>query len=177
MQRRQLIRYLALGGTVAAAGSGYLWLTADHEHPSLTVDVTLEKLESLASLDFVKTGHWDAFQVFNHCAQSVEFSMSGFPQSKTAIFQRTAGQLAFSLFSARGAMSHSLDEVIPGAPSLVAEGDVRLALNRLTGSLRRFDAYEGILQPHFSFGLLDKPDYALAHILHINNHLQEFRIS
>ena len=177
MQRRQMIQYLALGGTLSGFGGGYLWLSADHDHPSLTIPVTLGKLDRLASGTIEKSGAWNAFQVFNHCAQSVEFSMTGFPQSKSAIFQRTAGPLAFSIFSAKGAMSHSLDEVIPGAPVLVADGDVLLALNRLTLALQHFAAYEGELKPHFAFGLLNKPDYAVAHVLHINNHLQEFRVS
>ena len=176
MQRRQVIQYLALGGTLAGAGGGYLWLSADHDHSSLSIPVTLEKLDRLASRAIEKSGAWNAFQVFNHCAQSVEFSMAGFPESKSAIFQRTAGQFAFAVFSAKGAMSHSLDEVIPGAPELVVVGDALLALNRLTKALQAFEAYEGELKPHFAFGLLNKPDYAIAHVLHINNHLQEFRV-
>lgn len=177
MKRRQMIQYLALGGTLAGVGGGYLWLNADHDHSSLSIPVTLEKLQALASGSFEKSGAWNASQVFNHCAQSVEFSMTGFPQSKSALFQHTAGPLAFSVFSARGAMSHNLHEVIPGAPELVAASDVELALDRLTKSLRGFEAYNGALKPHFAFGLLNKPDYAVAHVLHINNHLQEFKVT
>jgi hypothetical protein len=176
MQRGQMIKTLALGGTLAGVGGGYIWLRADHDHSSLGIPFTLEKLQTLASGSFEKSGAWNAFQVFNHCAQSVEFSITGFPQSKSELFQHTAGQIAFSLFSARGEMSHNLHEVIPGAPELIAEGDIQLALNRLTTALRHFEAYNGALKPHFAFGLLNKPDYAVAHVLHINNHLQEFKV-
>lgn len=174
MQRRQVIQYLALGGTLSAAGGAFIWLGSDHDHPSLGIPIILQKLDSLASSSYEKSGVWNASQVFNHCAQSVEFSMTGFPQSKSAAFQHTAGKLAFSIFSARGAMSHSLDEVIPGAPPLVVEGDVTQALHRLTRALRDFDGFTGELQPHFAFGPLNKSDYAIAHVLHIDNHLQEF---
>ena len=78
--------------------------------------------------------------------------------------------------SARGEMSHNLHEVIPGAPALAIEGKVQLALDRLTTALRDFETYGGALKPHFAFGSLSKPDYALAHVLHINNHLQEFSV-
>ena len=176
MQRRQMIQYLALGGALSTVGAAYVWLGSDHDHSSLSIAVVLQKLERLASQDIEKSGAWSASQVLNHCAQSVEFSMTGFPESKSAAFQHTAGALAFSIFSARGTMSHSLDEVIPGAPPLVAEGDVMLAMNRLTTALRDFDSYTGELQPHFAFGPLNKPDYAIAHVLHIDNHLQEFAL-
>lgn len=174
MQRRQIIRALALGGTLAGAGGAYLWLSAERDHPSLTIANTLQKLERMASGTIEKSGAWNPFQVFNHCAQSIEYSMSGFPQSESPLFQATAGRLAFAVFSAQGSMSHSLDEVIPGAPKLTADGDVLRALDRLLTALRTFDNYQGDLQPHFAFGPLTKPDYELAHVLHIENHLQEF---
>ena len=37
MQRRQVIQYLAPGGTLAGAGGGYLWLSAGHDHSSLSI--------------------------------------------------------------------------------------------------------------------------------------------
>ena len=175
MQRRRFIQYLTLGGAVAGIGAGYAWLNAGRDHTQLSIAATLQRLESLSSGDIQKTGVWNPHQVFNHCAQSVEFSMTGFPQSKSPVFQHTAGRLAFSVFSAKGEMSHPLDEVIPGAPGLAVEGDVTLALQRLATALRQFESFEGTLQPHFAFGQLDKADYALAHVLHINNHLQEFQ--
>ena len=174
MQRRKLVKYLAIGGPVAAIGGGYLWLSADRAYPQLSLSATLQKLERLASGPITKSGSWNPYQVFNHCAQSVEFSMTGFPESESALFQNTAGALAFSLFSARGEMSHNLAEVIPGAPVLAVEGDNQVALQRLMTGLTSFEAYDGPLKPHFAFGNLGKSDYALAHILHINNHLQEF---
>jgi hypothetical protein len=39
--------------------------------------------EQLASMS---TGEWNSAQVFSHCAQSAEFSMIGFPQHKSAVF-------------------------------------------------------------------------------------------
>jgi len=177
MQRRQFIQYLTLGGTLAGVGAGYTWLNAEHDHPQLSIAATLQKLEQLSSGHIEKSGAWNPSQVFNHCAQSVEFSMTGFPQSKSAVFQHSAGRLAFSVFSARGAMSHPLDEVIPGAPELGREGDAAAALDRLAAALRNFESYNGVLKPHFAFGQLGKADYALAHVLHLNNHLQEFQVA
>jgi len=51
-----------------------------------------------------------------------------------------------------------------------------LAVGGSIAALNDFDNYSGALKPHFAFGMLSKSDYALAHVLHINNHLQEFAV-
>lgn len=174
MQRRQMIKYILAGGVVAASGGGYLWVSEKRDHVELTTEVTIRKLHQLAWAPITKRGTWNPYQVFNHCAQSVEFSMTGFPESESALFQNTVGAVAFSVFAARGAMSHNLAEEIPGAPALDVGGDPQVALAHLIKVLQEFESYSGQLQPHFAFGELDKREYALAHALHINNHLQEF---
>lgn len=175
MQRRTVLKQLAFAGTVAGMGGGYLWLSADRDNSALSVAAMLRRLEALSLEPMEKTGNWNPFQVFTHCSQSVEYSMTGYPQNKSQLFQKSAGQLAFATFSARGSMSHSLDEVIPGAPPLAERGDAKLALDRLINALLDFNAYSGELSPHFAFGTLGKHDYAVAHSLHINNHLEEFQ--
>ena len=68
-------------------------------------------------------GAWDLHQVFTHCAQSVEFSMSQFPEHKSSLFKNTVGKLAFSIFASYGKMSHGLNEAIPSAPILYKSSD------------------------------------------------------
>ena len=81
--------------------------------------------------------------------------------------------MAFAVFSARGHMSHSLSEPIPGAPDIAAGQALDAAVDRLSASLRAFDAHTGALAPHFAYGALDKPDYLRAHLMHLANHWQE----
>jgi len=119
------------------------------------------------------TGAWTLPQILNHAAQSVEYSLSGFPQPKSALFQATLGKTALAVFQARGRMSHSLDEPIPGAPALAAADPLPAAKVRLVKALRDFDAHQGPLQPHFAYGALDKPHYARAHLMHLANHWAE----
>ena len=59
---------------------------------------------------------WNWGQTLTHLAQSIEYSMSGFPEAKSALFQRTVGATAFNVFAWRGRISHPLDDPIPGAP-------------------------------------------------------------
>src|SRR5689334_3419236 len=89
-----------------------------------SLDDSLRWLDSMERATHVKTlGAWPLGAVLEHLAQSVEMSMDGFPQSKSALFQKTAGQAAFGVFRWRGRMSHGLADPIPGAPALNAGAD------------------------------------------------------
>ena len=120
---------------------------------------------------------WALPQVLEHAAQSIEFSLRGFPQLKPAWFSATVGKLAFAAFDARGRMSHGLSEPIPGAPALATALSLPDAVARLSQALREFDAHTGALQPHFAYGALDKGAYARAHLMHLADHWQQFRAS
>lgn len=110
--------------------------------------------------------------LFNHCCQSVEYSISGYPQHKSELFKATAGRLAWTWFSLNGEMRHDVSAPVPGAPLLDAEADTASALARLVLSLREFKDYRGDLKPHFAYGTLTHQQYSLAHLMHINDHLR-----
>ena len=117
---------------------------------------------------------WNWAQTLIHCAQSIEYSMAGFPHPKSRLFQRTLGAAAFAVFRRRGRMNHGLTEPIPGAPALDAGADHDQALARLRGAIRAFREWAGPLQPHFAYGALDHGQYELAHAMHLANHLSAF---
>lgn len=173
MKRRQLIKTSIAGGVIIGLGGGALLLSEEKNREHLTIDSALAKLDSLAAGDLSYLGEWNPYQIFTHCAQSVECSMSGFPVHKSNLFKNTVGQLAISLFSSRGKMTHGLSEPIPGVPPFASEKDTKIALNRLQESLLEFDKYSEILAPHFAYGELTKKDYEIAHVMHLYNHLQE----
>lgn len=131
----------------------------------------LDEAERLAQAASVRMNSgWTLSQTLNHCAQSIEYSMTGFPEMKSTLFQKTAGAAAFSVFAWRGRMSHNLTEPIPGAPSLQGDADLGASLTRLTRSVQDFEASREPLQAHFAYGQLDKSDYELAHAMHLANH-------
>ncbi len=113
-------------------------------------------------------------QTLAHCAQSIEFSMTGFPQPKSALFQNTVGATAFKVFSMRGRMSHDLADPIPGAPSLDANTEVAQALARLHQSVAAFQQWKEPLEPHFAYGELSKPEFDQAHAMHLAQHFSGF---
>ena len=118
---------------------------------------------------------WPLPQVLVHLAQSIEYSMAGFPAPRSALFRSTVGPLAFAVFSARGRMSHGLDEPIPGAPAIDPATPQAAAVARLVEALTRFEAHTGPLQPHFAYGALDKAAYTQAHLMHLADHWQLMR--
>jgi hypothetical protein len=100
--------------------------------------------------------------------------MTGYPEEKPRLFQMTAGKLAFTVFKLRGRMSHGLDEPIPG--EVIGDVSADEGLQRLWQSLEHFRDHTGPLRPHFAFGALGKDQFALAHLMHIENHLEEVRV-
>lgn len=116
---------------------------------------------------------WNLAQMLQHAAQGIEFSLRGYPAPKPAWFQATLGSAAFALFDARGAMSHALDEPIPGAPALDAAQALPAAVQRLLDAMDAFDAHSGPLRPHFAYGELAREQFRRAHLMHLANHWQQ----
>ena len=104
------------------------------------------------------------------------FALSGYPQAKSELFQRTVGRAAYQVFAWRGQMSHDLSEPIPGAPALRPQADPHAALAELHQAIEAFHRHTGELQPHFAYGRLSKAEYELAHAMHLANHLAAFDI-
>lgn len=174
MNRRSSIKFLALGGIIATAGAGHHWLTRPREHPELAIDAALQRLNQLDIDAIDSSGEWGVARTLDHLAQSIEFSMLGYPEMKSKTFQNTLGQLAFSVFQARGRMTHGLNEIIPGEVVTTATPNSANARARLIQALEQFDTFNGTLKPHFAYGQLDKAQYTAAHVMHINNHWLEF---
>lgn len=170
-------RRIVLGAGVVAAAATAGWIALPSGKHPLTVAAATDALARLRGTKINHAGGWNPAQVFAHLAQSIEYSMTGFPQPKSALFQSTVGAAAFAVFHSKGAMKHSLTEPIPGAPAIAATDDQAAALDRALKALADFDKFNGALQPHFAYGALDKKAYAAAHAMHVYNHLTEFSVA
>lgn len=175
MNRRRFIVGATATGGLAIAGGASLLL-----RPNTSADLTLisvvEKLESFRDKNLLSHGEWSAAHIFSHNAQSIDYSMAGFPESNSALFQTLLGKPAFTVFSARGEMHHGLAEPIPGAYNISDDGAVDVAIDQLLASIARFVAHKDTLQPHFAYGELSKADYEAAHVLHFLNHMSEITV-
>jgi hypothetical protein len=122
------------------------------------------------------TGSWDLAQTLHHLAQSIEYSMQGFPEARSELFQKTVGKAAFAWFESRGWMAHSLSEPIPGAPELPREPPLPAAISRLLTAISVFQGFTmAPLKPHFAYGPLDHAQYTRAHLMHLANHWQQLQ--
>ncbi len=172
-RRRILLAAGGLAAVGAAGGAGYVASHRDHELASphfvdlATARRTLEQLHATPMK--TRTG-WDLPRVLYHAAQSIHGSIDGYPQPKPAWFRASVGSAAFAVFSARGRMSHGLDEPVPGMPSLPDGLALGPAIDYALEALNRFDQHTGPLAPHFAYGALSKADYARAHLMHLANH-------
>jgi hypothetical protein len=168
MQRRQFLMVPFAAGGIAMA-----------DLPDVqSLDDSMRWLDRIGRAASVKAiGAWPLGAVLEHLAQSIEMSMDGYPQQRSALFQNTAGAAAFAWFKWRGRMNHGLAEPIPGAPALTAGADWRPAADRLRAAITRFNGYSGPLRPHFAYGALTKSEFALAHNMHIANHQDEIVVT
>ena len=172
--RRRSLRLLGAGIATATLAApvvvSAVYPGALREQRFGSMNTALQTLEQLKLQAPRMTGAWDLPHVLHHVAQSIEFSMTAFPQPKPAWFQATLGSYAFALFNARGQMTHSLAEPIPGAPDIAEGQALAPAVGHAIAALQAFDRHTGTLAPHFAYGALDKAAFTRAHLMHLANH-------
>jgi Protein of unknown function (DUF1569) len=177
-RREFLVRAAAIAPVVvlAATTSACQGTPANHRVLTFTsLSAAMEELGRLAKPEaLAPAAAFSWAQTLVHCAQSIEFSMTGFPEPKSALFQKTAGAAAFKVFSMRGRMSHDLADPIPGAPPLDANTEVAAALARLHQSVAAFQQWKEPLKPHFAYGELSKAEFDQAHAMHLAQHISGF---
>ncbi len=114
-------------------------------------------------------GPWTLAQVFSHCAQSIEYSLTGYPKPAAWPVRALFGPMVMKKFLRRGFMKHKLDAPVPGAPAL-DDTDVERARARLLSAFETFRA-ASTTAPHFAYGPVSHADYARLHEMHIADHL------
>jgi len=142
----------------------------------LAIDLMIKRLQGLHADRLTTDSAWGITRTLHHITRSIDYSIVGFPESKSSTFQNTAGRIAFSVFQSAGRMTHNLVDPIPGESNMPESLTAAQALRGLIESLERFDQHDDELQPHFAYGALSKSEYADAHAMHINNHFEQMRV-
>ena len=103
-------RAFVVASTVAVAGTaGCQARPEDRQLTFASLAAAEEEIARLMQAKALDSGTiWSWAQTLAHCAQSIEFSMSGYPQPKSRLFQRTVGSLAVETFAWRVRMTHDL---------------------------------------------------------------------
>lgn len=181
MKRRKFIQYTSIiGGGLAAGGVGFSVIfdkKTSHQPLQLrkvrftTLAEAREEVERLEKAkDIVLSGEWDLYQNLIHCSQSIEYSLTGYPMNRNAVFQNTLGNMAFKKFNKQGYMAHFLNEPIPEAPEIRPKGELDRAFFRLRKAIDDFQRHQGVYKQHFAYGELTKKEYELAHAMHLADH-------
>lgn len=171
-----------MAALAVAAGAGYLLHRPGNDRQLVFARISdamaeVERLHAATAEPLAPATAWNWSQTLEHCAQSIEFSLLGFPAPQSALFQNTLGAAAFTVFERRGRMSHNLAEPIPGAPALAGSApDAPATLARLRKAVQDFALRTAPLQPHFAYGALNKAQYEQAHAMHLANHLSAFDV-
>ena len=175
--------FLTRSGTTAVVLTGVgAGVTACEEIPLArelkfqTLDQALEELGRLEQNPPKLESEWSVAKVLVHCAQSIEYSMQGFPQNRSVIIRKLIGPMVYARFASKGQMSHDLTDPIPGAPDITNETDLGAAYTRLRKAIADFRAFSGETREHFAFGKLNKAEYEVAHAMHLANHFSQMEI-
>jgi hypothetical protein len=171
--RRRLLRagVLLAGAGGVAVGAGVA-LQGPLRPPFASLAQARQTLESLRGGAVRTRAGWDLPHVLHHAAQSIEYSLGGFPELKSRWFRTSVGAAVFAAFSHAGRMRHDLAAPIPGAPDIAEGQPLAPAIDRVLAALQAFDQHPGPLAPHFAYGQLDKGRYLQAHLMHLADHWQ-----
>jgi hypothetical protein len=132
------------------------------------------QLEQMELYAMRAPGPWSVGQVLVHCAQSLEYALTGFPENKPRLFRATVGKLALAIFLLRGRLSHDRAAAIPGAPDLLPT-ETEPALARLFAAIDAFRAADRFAE-HFAYGAVDKARYDRVQAMHIADHLSSLQL-
>ena len=171
MNRRTFLITTLSSSSLAIIG-GLGWHLVPKNLEDLSISHTIDTLKQLDPAVVKFNSPWSVGHNLAHMAQSIEYSMQGYPVHKSDLFKSTVGRTAFNAFSSKGYMKHNLEEDIPGAPPL-SDTDNLTGMRRLITALETFKDYEGELAEHFAYGKLTHQEYALAHVLHIKDHFSQ----
>lgn len=130
-----------------------------------------EKLRAWEASIPTVPGSWSFAQTIEHCAQSIEYSVSGYPRLRSGLFRATVGRIAKHRFLSKGAMSHDLSAPVPGAPALEMT-DAKAAIARLERAITAFQAHDRPLAPHLAYGPCTKAEYEALHVMHVADHIR-----
>jgi hypothetical protein len=114
---------------------------------------------------------WNLSATLQHCAQTVGYSVTGYPRLKPALYRATVGTLAKRVFLWRGATRHSLGAGIEGAPPLDPDLPVADAAARLGEAVQRFEAHTAPHPPHPAYGACSHQEFAALHAMHLIEHV------
>ncbi|PCJ32887.1 MAG: hypothetical protein COA99_16185 [Moraxellaceae bacterium] len=180
MSRKSFLRLTAGVAVTAAVGTSLTGCGAaeGRQLTFSTIDEVLSELDLMeANVDTVIMDQpYSLYKALTHMAQSLEYSMTGYPKLDSPVV-RSVKKIGFLAFKSQGYMTHDLAAPVPDAPAISDEGPLDAAFLRLRNACNDFQVHTGALHPHFSYGVLNRDDWELAHSFHCANHFSKLTYS
>ncbi|WP_058300665.1 DUF1569 domain-containing protein [Gorillibacterium timonense] len=142
-----------------------------------SLDEVKKELSSLEGYGVIQTKQWPLYEILAHCAQTIEYSMTGYPVLKPKLVRKTIGRVAIRKFLKQGYMKHDLTAHVPGGAKIRRQGTAEEGIELLLKAIDAFQAYKGPLAPHLIFGELSKEEYDLYFAMHIADHFSELELA
>lgn len=128
------------------------------------IDDQIARAQTLVS----RAGAGPALQ---HCAESIECSLTGYPMLRSRLFRATVGKIVKRKFLRAGAMHHDTHAGLPGRPPISGDVPAGDALVRLRNAVAAFRGHVGELAPHPVYGDCTRAEYEALHAMHLADHL------
>lgn len=77
-------------------------------HQFASLDDALNILEQLKDNESVCTKNWSVYEICLHCAQTIDYSMTGYKEMKPKLIRQTIGKKVVKKFLSDKKMSHNL---------------------------------------------------------------------
>ncbi|MNV38270.1 hypothetical protein D3C71_1298160 [compost metagenome] len=136
-----------------------------------------KELLNMYEYDVIQTKQWPVYEILAHCAQTIEYSMTGYPQMKPKVVRNTIGRVVIKRFLKQGFMKHDLTAHVPGAAKIERQGTAKEGIDLLLKAIDAFQEYKGPLAPHLIFGELSKEEYDRYFTMHIADHFSEVQLA
>jgi hypothetical protein len=117
-------------------------------------------------------GPWSTAQHLVHCADSIDFAVTGYPRMKPAFIRGTIGKLVKRRFLARGEMHHDTTAPVAGTGPADPRVTLDAARARLRDAIAKFRAHTGAFAPHLVYGACTKDEYERLQSMHVADHLR-----
>ena len=127
-----------------------------------------KELKKLENSKVEASSFLNYYQILNHCADHIYFSMMGFPGRNWPFFiRKTYGKYKLSQIMEEGYIQP--DSPLPYAPKENEDGNEDIAMDKLKKAIVDFRDYEGSLSAHPFYDLLTKELWEKFHSMYIAN--------
>lgn len=118
---------------------------------------------------YARVGAWSLGQMCDHLDRVISMSLDGFP-FRVPWYFRAAGVVMKRVTLWRNTMPAGVKGPEPMMPTVTADADEQVCVDRLLVTLDRYEQHTGPLHPSPLFGRLTREEWDRIHLIHAAHH-------